>query len=319
MAEQPARAPAGAPRRVDALALEQLHAALREGKFALRTGPLLTRIRCDMSDVTRSLHTLYAAHPFELEPPFSDFHVELRQPWNVRRWLRPQVQFVVDGEAPFEPLPRDQAPAMLEWGMNWTLAASAHQWLNIHAASLERGGRAVLLPAPPGSGKSTLCAALALRGWRLLSDELTLLEPDSLALHALARPINLKNQSIDVIRKFEPTTQWAPETYDTAKGRVTHLRPPESSVLQMKDRALPAWIVFPRWERDAEPLLTPRSKVQTFTHFAQNAFNYSILGELGFDAVGRLVDCCDCYDFRYSRLEDALEVFEWLCNPDDDS
>jgi predicted ATPase len=31
----------------------------------------------------------------------------------------------------------------------------------------------VILPAPPGSGKSTLCAALVTRGWRLLSDELT--------------------------------------------------------------------------------------------------------------------------------------------------
>jgi hypothetical protein len=42
---------------------------------------------------------------------------------------------------------------------------------------LERGGRALLLPAPSGSGKSTLCAGLAFNGWRLLSDELALLDP----------------------------------------------------------------------------------------------------------------------------------------------
>jgi hypothetical protein len=26
------------------------------------------------------------------------------------------------------------------------------------------------------------------------------------------------------------------------------------------------------------------------------------------------VDQCDCYDFTYSRLEDALEVFDWIAS-----
>lgn len=289
---------------------------LSTGQLALQTGPLVFRIKSTMPDVARSVHMLYGRHPFFVDPEFADFHVELRSPKNLRRWMRRQAEFLIDGESPFEPLPRDQAAAMLEWGMNWAIASSCHQWLTIHAASLERDGQLVILPAPPGSGKSTLCAGLALRGWRLLSDELTLIELDSLKAHALARSINLKNQSIDVIRRFEPSALWSPETYDTAKGRVTHLVPPVSSVDRMLETAQPRWIVFPRYVADAEPLLTPRSKVQTFTHFAENAFNYSILGELGFEVVGRLIQQCDCFDFEYSRLDDALEVFDWLAGPE---
>jgi HprK-related kinase A len=300
------------PTRLGNHSLAEVQTWLAQGRLALHTGPLVSRIRCNLPDVARSLHVLYAEHPCQLDPVFADFHAELRQPRNLRRWFRPQVQFLTEGDEPFEPLPRAQAPAMLEWGLNWMLAASAHQWLNIHAASLEREGQVVVLPAPPGSGKSTLCAVLALRGWRLLSDELTLLDPDTLKAHALARPINLKNKSIDVIKAFEPRTVWAPETYDTAKGRVTHLKPPVSSVRRMLDTGSPRWIVFPRYEPDAKPQLSPRGKVATFNHFAQNAFNYSVLGEVGFDAVGRLVDQCDCYDFVYSQLDDALEVFDWL-------
>lgn len=302
--------------RVGDYPLQEISAGLRSGRLALHTGPLVSRIRCQLPDVAKSVHVLYAEHPCSLDAEFSDFHVELATPRNLRRWIHPQVQFLIDGDAPFEPLPRDQAPAMLEWGLNWSLAASAHQWLNIHAASLERKGRAVIMPAPPGSGKSTLCAALALRGWRLMSDELTLLDPQSIEAHALARPINLKNASIDLIRAFEPSTVWAPETYDTSKGRVTHLKPPPDSVQRMLEPASPRWIVFPRYVAGAEPLLKPRSKVQTFTHFAENAFNYSILGELGFEVVSRLVQQCDCYDFEYSQLEDALEVFDWLADSD---
>lgn len=296
------------------LSLSNLQNALEDGTFALQTGGLISRITTRFKDVALSLQSLYSAHPYQIAPVFSDFHVEVRPPRNLRRWFRPQAEFLIDGDAPFEPLPRDQAPALLEWGLNWAIAASCHQWLTLHAASLERNGLAVVLPAPPGSGKSTLCAALALRGWRLLSDELTLIEPESILASALARSINLKNASIDLIRTFEPASTWGPVTYDTAKGKVTHLKPPSSSVVRMLETAQPRWIVFPRYCPGTEPMLTPRAKASTFIHFAENAFNYSTLGQLGFEVVGQLVEQCDCYDFTYSRLEDALEVFEWLSN-----
>lgn len=299
-------------RRVGDLSLVKLQELLCQGSFALQTGELLTRIKSSFTDVARSLHVLYAHHPYEVAPDFSDFHVEVSRPKNIRRWFRPQAEFLIDDDPPFEPLPRDQAPAFFEWGLNWSIAASCHQWFTLHAASLERYGNAVILPAPPGSGKSTLCAALALREWRLLSDELTLISPSTLEASALARPINLKNASIDVMRQFEPSCVWGPETYDTAKGRVTHLRPSASSVERMREKAVPRWIVFPRYVAGSSPQLTSRSKAQTFVHFAENAFNYSTLGATGFDVVSRLVDQCECFDFTYSQLDDALEVFDWI-------
>lgn len=298
--------------RIGDLGPGQLASLLQRGRLALQTGPLLSRLQTGLGDVAHYVGRAYRHHPCVIDAEFADVSVTLRRPLNLRRWLRSQVEFLVEGESPFEPLPRDQAPALLEWGLNWTIASSCHQWLTIHAACLERGGRAVILPAPPGSGKSTLCAALALRGWRLLSDELTLLDPVDGRVWGLARPINLKNASIDLIRSFEPSAEWGPTTFDTRKGRVTHLCPPTDSVARMSDPATPAWIVFPRYSAGAEPLLQPRGKAGTFAHFATNAFNYSILGELGFDAVGQLLDRCECFDFTYSRLDDALEVFGWL-------
>lgn len=298
--------------RLGQMSLAELRQALRHGVLAVQTGLLWTRWACQFADVAQALHRLYAEHPCALAPAFSDFHCGLERPQNLRRWWRPQVHFLSDGQKPFEPLPREQAAAMLEWGWNWVVAGSSHQWLTLHAASLERNGQVVVLPAPPGSGKSTLCAVLALRGWRLLSDELTLINPNTLAAQALARPISLKNESIDIIRAFAPDVVWGPLHPNTAKGRVQHLKPPVESVHRMLETGQPRWIVFPRFVAGAEPLLQPRSRVTTFNHFAENAFNYSVLGELGFRTVAGVVEQSDCYDFSYSQLDDALEVFDWL-------
>ena len=138
---------------------------------------------------------------------------------------------------------------MMEWGLNWCISGHMHQYLILHAAVLARGDDAVILPGPPGAGKSTLTAALALRGWRLLSDELTLIDPETGLLHGLARPVSLKNQSIDVIRAFAPEAVIGPVARDTAKGTVAHLKPSTVSVAGWRFPAKPAWVVFPRWEK----------------------------------------------------------------------
>ena len=48
-----------------------------------------------------------------------------------------------------------------------------------HATALERDGQAVALTGLPGQGKSTLAAALLTRGWRMLTDDLMLLDGDA--------------------------------------------------------------------------------------------------------------------------------------------
>ena len=109
--------------------------------LGLVTGPFVFRIHSPLADVATGLHRLYADFPLA-EEPYADFHVRLDRVTGPRRYYRPQVQFQMDGTTPFMPLPRPQAFAMLEWGMNWCIAATAHYYLMLHAAVLERDGRA---------------------------------------------------------------------------------------------------------------------------------------------------------------------------------
>jgi HprK-related kinase A len=182
----------------------------------------------------------------------------------------------------------------------------------IHAAAVEKGGRVAILPAPPGSGKSTLCAALVCSGWRLLSDELTLIRLSDGALQPVPRPISLKNASIGVIRDFAPDAVFSPEVNDTAKGTIAHLKAPVDSVRRANELAWPGWIVFPRYIAGANLSLEPIAPARTFTHVAENSVNYGLLGRAGFHALGNTVNMAPGYDLRYSRLDEALGLFERL-------
>jgi len=293
------------------LSLAQLRQRLADNDLALRTGPFVTRIQSPMLQVAEGLLRLYAEFPLDTGE-FRDFHVRVGPPSGLRRWLRPQINFWYDDHSPFKPLPANHAFALLEWGLNWCVAGHAHHYLMLHAAVLEKNGRAVVLPGDPGAGKSTLTAALMLSGWRLLSDEITLVDRDDGLLVGLARPVSLKNASIDIIQRAFPDAVIGAPAYDTHKGTVAHLRPSADSVARVGEKARPAWVVFPRWREGSTARLSPHSRADALLHTASHAFNYSLLGGLGFELNAALMDACTCHDFEYSDLDDALRVFAEL-------
>jgi HprK-related kinase A len=289
----------------------ELRASLRDG-LTLRTGPFAYRIHSSCPAVAAGLATLYAEFEVESGQGIADFHVHVQPVGGLRRWLGPQVEFRLDQHSPFLPLPADHAFALLEWGMNWCLASQANHYLLFHAAVLEKNGQCLVMPGDPGAGKSTLTAALMLSGWRLLSDEMAMIDRDDGSITPLARPVSLKNQSIDVIRGFSPQAVLGQAALDTHKGTVSHLRPSAASVRGRLRPARPTQLIFPRWRAGAATQLTPVPKARAFERLAGHAFNYSLLGRLGFELTAALVDASQCWDFSYSDLADGLAALDGL-------
>jgi HprK-related kinase A len=278
----------------------------------LCSGPFKFRICASMASVSSGLRLLYADHVLAEVGEFVDFTVKLESGSGLRRWVRPQVSFCFNGGHPLVPLPIAQAFPLLEWSMNWCISTQVNHFLLLHAAVIERDGCAVIMPAPPGSGKSTLCAGLVNRGWRLLSDELALISLSDHLLSPLARPISLKNESIDVLRRFAPDAVFNLSTPGTSKGTVTHMKVPTEHLARMHERAKARWLIFPKYVAQAPTELKPRSRANSMLELARNSFNYMVLGLSGFETLGDVLDDCDCYDFRYSQLDDAVAAFDAL-------
>ena len=290
---------------------ELVSAAQNEG-LRFQAGPFVILLRSEAAGLVEVFQQLYRDFQWLAAEGVSDFHVSLLRARGVRRIWRPQVRFRLDRDEPFEPFPLDHAFPLFEWGLNYGIATRAHRYCQLHSAVVEKEGRALVLPAMPGSGKSTLCAALMQRGWRLLSDEFGIVQPESGQLLPMPRAIPLKNRSIEVIRRFAPDARLGPRFPKTRKGDVAHLAPTTESVLRQQEPARPAWIVFPRYEEGAGNRLQPVARSEAFVRLSNNAFNYRLTGETGFRTLTAMVRQCECLEYRYSDLEQAVATMNRL-------
>jgi len=292
---------------------DEVNRALRDGRFVYQVGPFYVQVHSRLKQVSRLMFQLYGEFPvLDSETALLDFVIKLAMPGSYRRWFRPKVFFRSDGRSPFAPFPADTAFPLLEWGLNWSISTRAHQYLLLHSAVVEKNGKAVLFPAWSGSGKSTLSAALSLRGWRLLSDEFGIVRPGVNELIPLPRCIPLKNESIEVIRQYSPGAVMGPVFPKTRKGSVAHLRPEAESVRRMDETAVPAFVVFPRFNEGTAIKAKSLAKARAFLKLAGNSFNYELLGLEGFRAVDALVRSSDCLLFEYSNLDEAVGFFDDL-------
>jgi HprK-related kinase A len=293
----------------------ELRRRLTCGGIRVRIGPIVAAIQSSVTRVHEGIELHYRRHDVVADDEFADFHIALEPSRALPRWLPSPVVFRSGSTSPFKPLPSEQAFALFEWGINWTITAHCHQYMMLHSAVVARDDRALILPAPPGSGKSTLCAALVARGWRLLSDELTVIEPDTGRVVPLPRPISLKNRSIDAIRKFWSDAGIGEPINKTLKGTVTYVRPPAASVGDAGRYATPRWIVLPRYAEDQSTRLAPVSKAKAFMQLVDNGFNYDVYGRRGFEQLARITEACDCLEFVYGgALGEAVRLFEDLGN-----
>lgn len=302
----------GNVQRLGGAAAAELQRALGGGGLYLDLGALVLRIRSDSQALARQLGAVYRDFPLDVGPRWADVHADISIARGLRRWVRPQVQFRCDGAAPFDPFPADSPLPLLEWGTNWLIGKRLNDLLLLHAGTLVRDGLALVMPATPGSGKSTLAAALSLRGWRLLSDEFGAWDPSQEAFVAVLKPIALKNRSIEVIREFEPSAPLGPLFPNTRKGTVAHLAADARSIAGARVAAPAGAVIFPRWREGAAARLERVDEDEIFPALAYNAFNYSVLGELAFDACIGMARNCPGWRLEYSRLDDAIALIEGI-------
>jgi len=272
-------------------------------------GPVTFRVGSAWAEPVRALRRLYAGYPDVGEVADYTVRLEPAKPW--RRWARPSVRIGGDYGLPdAAPLPLAHGLVAAEMAMNLQMALGERRYLLLHAASLEKDGRGLILTGESGAGKSTLSALLGEAGWRFMGDEFALLEPGSGLLHPFPRPVSLKNEAIAVMAERVPAERLGPLMEGTPKGSIRHVRPPGNALARMAEPARPALILFPRFGKRRD--LRPVGAAEAFMRLTQASTNYVALGERGFEALTGLVRDCPAAAVDYPDAEAAFELIDLL-------
>ncbi|MBV9840316.1 MAG: HprK-related kinase A [Sphingomonadaceae bacterium] len=276
--------------------------------LALQVGDVGFRVGSAWRAPIAALRALYAGYP---EPAIAEFTVRLEPERPLRRWVRPSIAIAGDYTLP-EAAPLALAHGLLaaEMGMNLQMALGHRRHLLLHAAALERDGKALLLSGVSGAGKSTLAALLGERGWRFMGDEFALIDLTDGRAHAFPRAVSLKNESVAVMAREAKPDRFGPELRNTPKGTIRHLRPRGDAIARMREPAPPALLLFPRFgETEAVRLL---GSAEVFVRLTQASTNYVALGEPGFAALSRLVRGVPARAIDYSDTKSAIALVERL-------
>ncbi len=200
----------------------------------------------------------------------------------------------------------------LEWFINWQIIRNRHDYLQLHASSLEMDGRALILPGSPGRGKSTLTAGLLARGWSYLCDEFALVDPDTLMVHPFPRALCMKEASFDVVERLGLPLYRKTPYYKVTKGRVGFLNPLEIRADVVGKPSCVRWVVFPQYIPGATPTLEPMTRSQGAYALARQCFNFPVYEALAVDILTDVVRSADCYRLVSGEIGKTCDLLDDL-------
>jgi hypothetical protein len=164
----------------------------------------------------------------------------------------------------------------------------------IHAAALEVAGKAYLLVAPAGSGKSTTTWALLHHGFGYLSDELGPIDLQTLEVHSYPHALCLKE---------EPPAAYPLPVRVLRTARTWHI-PPSNLPSGVSAGPLPlAAIFFLQYSPEARgPKVHPLSTTEAGARLFANALNPLAHPGDGLDGALKLASASACFKLTTADL-----------------
>lgn len=193
------------------------------------------------------------------------------------------------------------ALAALEWHILTDALARCRDLFHLHGAALAApGGRdGVLLIGDSGSGKTTLTLGLILRGFAPLSDDVTLVDTDTLAARPFPRAFHLEEGTRDLLAR-----RALPATWDLAAMPPGYFRPPAWATAPAAIRC----IIFPQYQPGASPQLIPLPIADAASALLAHTISLVRVPKLALATVSRLTAAVPCYRMVSGDLDPALDA-----------
>jgi hypothetical protein len=187
--------------------------------------------------------------------------------------------------------------------------------LHLHCAALSLGGRGALISAASGTGKTTLAAALAQRGWTYVSDEAVGFHERGLVGTGFAKPLMIKPGGVDLF----PELSAARVTLDSEVSQWRHV-PVSAMGGAIADQIEPALVVILQRAADgsteAHPVSTHLHPADAVVQLMGQTMDAQRFGPHAIDVLAGIAAKSRCITLRVGPLGAAAEVLrEFVSSP----
>jgi hypothetical protein len=198
------------------------------------------------------------------------------------------------------------AVSYLEWHLCDRAIEHRQDLLHIHGAALAGAEASLLLPGTSGIGKTTLALAAALRGLRLLSDDVIFLHTDTWQPECFPRSFHIHADALPRLAALG--LRYRPEEVIGAYLCASALRPwhraPGPPV---------RFVIFPRFDPHGPLALRPITGAEAAVELMRYSKNLRRFPRFGLDLVPRLLEGAECFVLeRNDDLAAAADVLVQL-------
>lgn len=168
----------------------------------------------------------------------------------------------------------------------------------LHAAAVAKHGRALVIPANSGAGKSSFTTWLCANGFDYLTDELILIDENH-KIDGLARPIQIKPHGIDAVEHLIEK----PELVQ--KGKFANALPISSlgGNASQADKHDLSLFVFPQYSKGFDYSFTKLSSAEAGMNLMANHVNARNLEGHGFREMMSIIRNTPCYALKYGGFD----------------
>ncbi len=185
----------------------------------------------------------------------------------------------------------------------------SHTYFNVHAAALVKNEIGFLFPGSQHCGKTTLTLELIKNGYKLLSDDLAIIDRKTLEVVPFPRALNIREKSLPLLSGFEQ--------YLVSK-REFIIADEKRWFLDLKEFSgtpfVPNVIVFPQLEPGKTASLKPFSKTMAILelirqHMAPYLPHLPRPDDISnFEVCSRLVEKASVYTLTVGDVDDTIDL-----------
>ena len=198
-------------------------------------------------------------------------------------------------------------PHLLQLAFDLSCKALSPYFL-FHAAVIGNNSKAILFPAHVGSGKTTLAAMLAKQGFQFFSDELAVIDVETLKVRPFTMPMSIKPGSLPVLAPEYPELDTLADHFRPDGKVVRYLQPPTESLPEADATAAVSALVFPHYKGGDGNYFMSLSKEETLQRLVQTCSSDRSLRPQDIKAMLAMVEQSECLALHYEDTHEAIRL-----------